>query len=68
MNTDQFLQFDGDVKLTGLLASLGQRVLVGVTNTLSKDFFLNMEKELQLQSASWFLIDAPLNRFKCKFI
>jgi carbon monoxide dehydrogenase subunit G len=46
------LQFDGDVKLTGLLASMGQRALVGVTNTLSKDFFSNMERELQLQSAS----------------
>ena len=38
--------FDGDVKLSGMLASMGQRVLGGVANTLSKQFFTNMEKEL----------------------
>lgn len=38
--------FDGDVKLSGMLASMGQRVLGGVANTLSKQFFANMEKEL----------------------
>ena len=50
--TQSELQFDGEVKLTGLLASMGQRVLGGVANTLAKDFFSNMEKELQPQSAS----------------
>jgi len=38
--------FDGDVKLSGMLASMGQRVLGSVANTLSKQFFTNMEKEL----------------------
>ena len=38
--------FNGDVKLSGMLASMGQRVLGGVANTLSKQFFANMEKEL----------------------
>ncbi|WP_153798772.1 CoxG family protein [Foetidibacter luteolus] len=38
--------FDGDVKLSGMLASMGQRVLGGVANTLSKQFFANLEKEL----------------------
>ena len=40
------VSFDGDVRLSGMLASMGQRVLGGVANTLSKQFFTNMEKEL----------------------
>jgi len=39
--------FDGHVKLSGMLASMGQRVIGGVANTLSKQFFTNMEKELE---------------------
>jgi carbon monoxide dehydrogenase subunit G len=38
--------FDGDVKLTGMLASLGNRVMGGVSSTLAKQFFSNLEKEL----------------------
>lgn len=38
--------FDGDLKLSGMLASMGQRLIGGVANTLSKQFFQNMEKEL----------------------
>jgi uncharacterized protein len=38
--------FDGDVKLSGLLATMGQRVIGGVSNTLTKQFFANMEKEM----------------------
>lgn len=41
------LDFDGDVKLSGLLASMGQRVIGGVANTLTKQFFHNLEKELE---------------------
>ena len=37
--------FDGDVKLSGILASMGQRLLGSVANTLSKQFFENMEQE-----------------------
>ena len=40
------VSFEGDVKLSGMLASMGQRVLGGVANTLSKQFFTNMDKEL----------------------
>jgi len=37
--------FDGDVKLSGMLASMGQRLIGSVADTLSKQFFKNMEKE-----------------------
>jgi carbon monoxide dehydrogenase subunit G len=50
--TQSEIQFDGDIKLTGLLAGIGQRLMGSVANTLTNDFFSNMEKELQLQSAS----------------
>jgi len=40
------VSFDGDVKLSGLLASMGQRVIGSVANTLSKQFFSNLEKEV----------------------
>jgi uncharacterized protein len=39
--------FDGDAKLSGLLAGMGQRVIGGVANTLTKQFFSNLEKELE---------------------
>jgi carbon monoxide dehydrogenase subunit G len=39
--------FDGDVKLSGLIAGMGQRVMGSVSNTLAKQFFSNLEKELQ---------------------
>ena len=38
--------FDGKAKLSGLLARTGQRVLSGVANTLSKQFFSALEKEV----------------------
>lgn len=43
------LTFSGDVKIYGLLATMGQRVIGGVANTLTKEFFNNLEKELQVQ-------------------
>jgi carbon monoxide dehydrogenase subunit G len=39
--------FDGDVKLSGLIAGMGQRVMGSVSNTLAKQFFSNLEKELE---------------------
>ena len=46
MNTNETeVAFDGDVKVTGLLASMGQRVLGGLANLLTKQFFANLEKE-----------------------
>src|SRR5664279_2719919 len=41
------IAFNGDVKLSGLLAGMGQRVMGGVANTLTKQFFSNLEKELK---------------------
>jgi carbon monoxide dehydrogenase subunit G len=49
---DTEIVFDGDVKLSGMLASLGQRVMGGVSNTLTKQFFSNLEKELEKTPAS----------------
>ena len=40
------ISFDGDAKLSGLLARTGQRVLSGVANTLTKQFFTNFEEEI----------------------
>ncbi len=39
--------FNGDAQLSGLLASMGQRILGGVSATLIKQFFSNLEKELE---------------------
>ncbi|QMU29302.1 CoxG family protein [Adhaeribacter radiodurans] len=44
------LEFNGDVKLSGLLAGMGQRVIGGVSNTLTNQFFTNLEKELASSS------------------
>ena len=38
--------FDGDVKLSGMLASMGQRIVGGVANTLTNQFFNNMQNEI----------------------
>jgi len=37
--------FDGDVKVTGLLASMGQRILGSAANVLTKQFFANLDRE-----------------------
>ncbi len=41
------IAFNGEVKLSGLLAGMGQRVMGSVANTLTKQFFANLEKELK---------------------
>lgn len=41
------MSFDGDAKLSGLLARTGQRVLSGVANTLTKQFFKSLEEEIE---------------------
>jgi carbon monoxide dehydrogenase subunit G len=38
--------FSGDAKLSGTLARTGQRVLSGVANTLTDQFFLALENEI----------------------
>ena len=45
-DTKTEVAFDGDVKLSGLIAGMGQRVMGSVSNTLAKQFFANLEKEL----------------------
>ena len=52
VNSDETeVVFDGDVKITGLLASMGQRVLSGVANMLTKQFFTNLDHQLEKQKA-----------------
>jgi carbon monoxide dehydrogenase subunit G len=46
-DTQTEVSFNGDVKLSGMLAAMGQRLIGGVSNTLSKQFFSNLEKELK---------------------
>jgi len=41
------VSFNGDVKLSGVLASIGQRVYTGVSHTLARQFFSNLEKEIE---------------------
>jgi carbon monoxide dehydrogenase subunit G len=45
-DTQTQIDFDGDAKISGLLARMGQRVLSGVANTLTKQFFTNFEGQL----------------------
>ena len=40
------ISFQGDVRLSGMLSGLGQRLIGGVSNTLTKQFFSNLETEL----------------------
>lgn len=44
-DTQTEVQFSGDAKITGLLARTGQRVLQGVANTLTRQFFQALEQE-----------------------
>ena len=46
-NEQTEVAFDGDVKLSGLIAGMGQRVIGSVANTLTKQFFANLRKELE---------------------
>ena len=46
--TQTDVTFTGDVKLTGVLNTMGMRVIVPVTNLLSKQFFVALEKEAEI--------------------
>lgn len=46
------INFDGDVKLSGMLGSMGQRLIGGVANTLTKQFFDNLQHELAVTTPS----------------
>jgi len=51
-NTETEVIFDGEVKISGMLAMMGQKVLGNVTNMLTKQFFANLDNELAKQQAS----------------
>ncbi len=44
------VSFTGDVKLSGMLATMGQRVLTPVANMLSGQFFTALQKEVDAQT------------------
>ncbi len=46
-NNETELSFEGVANMSGLLARTGNRVMSGVANTLTKQFFSNFEKELK---------------------
>ena len=48
--TETEMLFDGEARLSGLLARTGQRVLSGVANTLVGMFFKALEKEIETQA------------------
>lgn len=41
------VQYTGEAKMSGTLASMGQRIMSGVVSTLSKQFFKSMEAEIE---------------------
>jgi uncharacterized protein len=45
-DTQTEMSFVGDAKMSGLLAATGQRVVSGVANMLTEQFFEALEKEL----------------------
>jgi len=40
------LSFDGNVKLSGMIARMGQRVLSGVANLIIKEVFASLETHI----------------------
>ncbi len=47
-NGNTAISFDGKAQMSGLLARTGSRVVSGVANSLTKQFFEAFEKELEL--------------------
>ena len=43
------VSYTGEAKMSGTLASMGQRIMSGVISTLSKQFFKSMEEEIEQQ-------------------
>ncbi|MEL7005756.1 MAG: carbon monoxide dehydrogenase subunit G [Bacteroidota bacterium] len=41
------ITYEGNAKMTGRLATMGQRIVGGVVKTLSKQFFKSLEKEIE---------------------
>lgn len=46
------VQYTGEAKMSGRLASMGQRIMSGVVSTLSKQFFKAMELEIEARNKS----------------
>ena len=49
--TDTEVVFNGELRITGLLASMGQKILSSVANMLTKQFFANLDHELAKREA-----------------
>ena len=43
--------FNGNIKLSGMMARIGQRLVGGIANTLTNQFFDNLQNELSLTSS-----------------
>ena len=41
------ITYEGDAKLSGKLATMGQRIVGGVVSTMSKQFFKSLQKEIE---------------------
>jgi carbon monoxide dehydrogenase subunit G len=41
------IQYTGEARMSGMLASMGQRIMSGVVRTLSKQFFQALEEEIE---------------------
>ena len=46
-DTNSTLIFDGKANLSGVIARMGQRVLSGVANTITKEVFSELEKHIE---------------------
>lgn len=46
------VNYTGEAKMSGTLASMGQRIMSGVVSTLSKQFFKSMEEEIEKQKSN----------------
>lgn len=51
-STETEVVFDGEIKITGLLSVMGEKILGNVANMLTKQFFANLDHELAKQQAS----------------
>lgn len=50
-NGDTKITFDGNAQMSGLLARTGARVVSGVANSLTKQFFDAFDKEIELMTS-----------------
>ena len=45
------VKFDGNIKLSGMMASIGGRLVGGIASTLTKQFFDNLQNELAVTTS-----------------